>query len=81
MKKNLRHPIDRTGLNLCKSVKSVGLHIMQFRFHDRTGLNLRHLRNLRDYTSCSSGSTTEQVAFRLNSVRNPCSKNVSDNSA
>ena len=22
--KNLRHPIDRTGLNLCKSVKSVG---------------------------------------------------------
>ena len=24
MKKNLRHPIDRTGLNLCKSVKSVG---------------------------------------------------------
>ena len=40
MKKNLRHPIDRTGLNLCKSVKSVGLHTMQFRFHDRTGLNL-----------------------------------------
>ena len=37
MKNNLRHPIDRTGLNLCKSVKSVGLHIMQFRFHDRTG--------------------------------------------
>ena len=24
MKNNLRHPIDRTGLNLCKSVKSVG---------------------------------------------------------
>ena len=37
MKKNLRHPIDRTGLNLCKSVKSVGLYIMQFRFLDRTG--------------------------------------------
>ena len=25
---------------------------MQFRFHDRTGLNLRHLRNLRDLITC-----------------------------
>ena len=24
MNKDLRHPTDRTGLNLCKSVKSVG---------------------------------------------------------
>ena len=43
--------------NLCKSVKSVGLSIMQFRFLDR------------------------EVAFRINSVRNPYSKNASDNSA
>ena len=42
MKNNLRHPIDRTGLNLCKSVKSVGLK------KELVRKNLRHLRNLRD---------------------------------
>ena len=44
MRKNLRHPIDRTGLNLCKSVKSVGKKTIR--------KNLRHLRNLRDLITC-----------------------------
>ena len=44
MRKNLRHPIDRTGLNLCKSVKSVGQKTIR--------KNLRHLRNLRDLITC-----------------------------
>ena len=46
MRKNLRHPIDRTGLNLCKSVKSVGLK------KELVRKNLRHLRNLRDLITC-----------------------------
>ena len=37
MKKNLRHPIDRTGLNLCKSVKSVGHNNRWFKRLDRIG--------------------------------------------
>ena len=45
MRKNLRHPIDRTGLNLCKSVKSVGQK-------KTIRKNLRHLRNLRDLITC-----------------------------
>ena len=45
MRKNLRHPIDRTGLNLCKSVKSVGQK-------KTIRKNLRHLRNLRDLIIC-----------------------------
>jgi hypothetical protein len=39
MNKDLRHPIDRTGLNLCKSVKHKKELVRK---------NLRHLRNLRD---------------------------------
>ena len=44
MRKNLRHHIDRTGLNLWKSVKSVGQKTIR--------KNLRHLRNLRDLIIC-----------------------------
>ena len=60
--------------NLCKSVKSVGQ-----KKNDEV-VKSASSANLRDLITCGSGSTTEQVAFRLNSVRNPCSKNVSDNS-
>ena len=37
MRKNLHHPIDRIGLNLCKSVKSVGHNNGWFKRLDRIG--------------------------------------------
>ena len=55
MRKNLRHPIDRTGLNLCKSVKSVGQKTLSREIcgtKKTIRKNLRHLRNLRDLITC-----------------------------